>query len=172
MSTLHVENLKGPTSGANANKIIVPSGQTLYPAGHIIQVLSQELTAYTATSSTSAIATGFTLTITPKSTASKIKCTVGFSGMFANDINSSASFYLHKNGSFHRYLHSVATYSNPVNYSSDPTMMTVDSPSTTSAVTYAIFWKRSVGTGNVNFNNYGPANNETRSWFTVEEIAG
>ena len=29
MSTLIVENLKGPTTGANANKIIVPSGQTI-----------------------------------------------------------------------------------------------------------------------------------------------
>ena len=29
MSTLHVENLKGLSSGSNANKIIVPSGQTL-----------------------------------------------------------------------------------------------------------------------------------------------
>ena len=29
MSTLHVENLKGLSSGGNANKIIVPSGQSL-----------------------------------------------------------------------------------------------------------------------------------------------
>lgn len=29
MSTLQVENLKGPTSGSNANKITIPSGQTL-----------------------------------------------------------------------------------------------------------------------------------------------
>lgn len=29
MSTLHVENLKGLSSGGNANKIIVPSGQTI-----------------------------------------------------------------------------------------------------------------------------------------------
>ena len=29
MSTLHVENLKGLTSGGNANKIVIPSGQTL-----------------------------------------------------------------------------------------------------------------------------------------------
>ena len=29
MSTIIVENLKGPTSGSNANKIILPSGQTL-----------------------------------------------------------------------------------------------------------------------------------------------
>ena len=29
MSTLHVENLKGLSSGGNANKIIIPTGQTL-----------------------------------------------------------------------------------------------------------------------------------------------
>ena len=29
MSTLHVENLKGLSSGGNANKIVIPSGQTL-----------------------------------------------------------------------------------------------------------------------------------------------
>ena len=37
MSTLHVENLKGLSSGSNANKIIVPSGQTLHAPGHVIQ---------------------------------------------------------------------------------------------------------------------------------------
>ena len=36
MSTLIVENLKGPTTGANANKIIVPSGQTLDASGGAI----------------------------------------------------------------------------------------------------------------------------------------
>ena len=29
MSTLFVENLKGPTTGSNANKVIIPTGQTL-----------------------------------------------------------------------------------------------------------------------------------------------
>ena len=39
MSTLHVENLKGLSSGGNANKIIVPSGQTLdASAGNMCQV--------------------------------------------------------------------------------------------------------------------------------------
>ena len=37
MSILHVENLKGLTTGSNANKIIVPSGQELHAAGHVIQ---------------------------------------------------------------------------------------------------------------------------------------
>ena len=175
MSTLHVENLKGPTSGANANKIIVPSGQTLYPVGHVIQVLTQELTAITSTTSASAIATGFTLTITPKATSSIIRCTVGFNGMLAVALGSTVSTYLYKNGSFHKYLDSVTGYAavgGQVHSSSNPTIMTMDSPSTTSAVTYAIFWKRSSGSGTIYFNNYGTLNNETRSWFTVEEIAG
>jgi hypothetical protein len=38
--TLQVENLIGPTSGANANKIIIPSGQELSAAGHVVQVLT------------------------------------------------------------------------------------------------------------------------------------
>jgi hypothetical protein len=33
VGTLTVQNLQGPTSGANANKVIVPSGQTLDASG-------------------------------------------------------------------------------------------------------------------------------------------
>ena len=33
MSTLQVENLIGPTSGSNTNKVIIPSGQTLDASG-------------------------------------------------------------------------------------------------------------------------------------------
>ena len=33
MSTLQVENLIGQTSGSNANKVIIPSGQTLDASG-------------------------------------------------------------------------------------------------------------------------------------------
>jgi hypothetical protein len=49
--------------------------------------------------------------------------------------------------------------------------MHVDSPSTTSATTYAIYWAKLSGAGTLYFNNYGTANGDTRSWFTVEEIA-
>ena len=181
MSTLTVQTLQAPTSGANANKVIIPSGHTLdasngltTPAGHVIQFLSQEITAYTTTSSTSAVATGFTLTITPKFTSSIIKCTVGFNGFYAAATGAAASIYLHKNGSFHKYLDAVVGYARPAgqeHVTSNPTLLVTDSPSTTSAVTYAIFWKRNSGSGAVHFNNYATGNNQTRSWFTVEEIA-
>jgi len=73
--TLTVQNLQGPSSGANANKIIVPSGQTLDasagfvpPAGSVVQVVREYSASggHIATSSTSLAASGLTATITPK----------------------------------------------------------------------------------------------------------
>ena len=172
MSTLHVENLKGPTSGANANKIIVPSGQTLYPSGHVIQFLSQEITAIATTTSTSLVASGFTLTITPKSTSSKIKISIGMTGIYMSTQNTAMKMQLYKNGSFHAHLNDIAGYGitglNPLQNSS-ATHVYVDTPSTTSSTTYAIFI--ATGSGTLGFNNYATGNNKTRSWFTVEEIA-
>ena len=57
--TLTVQNLQGPSTGANANKIIIPSGQTLDasagfvpPAGSVIQVKRVKLGELNTTSST------------------------------------------------------------------------------------------------------------------------
>ena len=178
MGTLTVQNLQGPTSGANANKVIIPSGQTLdasngltTPSGHIIQSLTQEVTAISTTTSTSLVATAFTLTITPKFTSSKIKCTLGLSGVHANTVQSAVELSLYKDGSHLKYLHSLIGYSSGATQDNmDATIMATDSPSTTSAVTYAIYWRRGYGSGTVYYNNYINAN-RTRSWFTVEEIA-
>ena len=48
MSTLHVENLKGPTSGTNANNIIVPSGQTFNAPGVVVAVHNVSCLLYTS----------------------------------------------------------------------------------------------------------------------------
>ncbi len=89
MSTLHVENLKGLSSGGNANKIIVPSGQTLDAsagvltpsAGAVIQVVEQEGNGSSSQgygTSTNYNSTSFVnvdqaaITITPKFATSKI----------------------------------------------------------------------------------------------------
>ena len=172
MSTLHVENLKGLSSGGNANKIILSNDQTLYAPNHIVQVLTQEITAITTTTSNSAVASGFTLTITPKSASSKIKTSVGMNGIYMSSQNTAMQMYIYKNGSFLDFLDDIAGYGitgqNP-NQNANPTHIYVDSPNTTSATTYAIFI--SVQSGTLGFNNYATGNNRTRSWFTVEEIA-
>ena len=81
MSTLHVENLKGLSSGSNANKIIVPSGQTidasagtLVPsAGQVVQnVVGSKWTTQTVNNTTSYVDLT-SLAITPKYSNSLIK---------------------------------------------------------------------------------------------------
>lgn len=74
MSTLHVENLKGPTSGANANTIIVPSGQSFSAPGHVVQVghtYNHQVSAHQTIASTSLVGSGVTCTLTPLSTNNK-----------------------------------------------------------------------------------------------------
>ena len=39
MGTLTVQTLQAPTSGANANKLLVGSGHTLHAAGHVLQAV-------------------------------------------------------------------------------------------------------------------------------------
>ena len=76
MSTLHVENLKGLSSGGNANKIIVPSGQTLHAPGHVIQVVSATHQTQATTTGAAFVDTGLTASITPKFSSSKVFITV------------------------------------------------------------------------------------------------
>ena len=73
MSTLHVENLKGLSSGGNANKIIVPSGQELHAPGHVVQIQTAQLQGGSGSSSSASyIDTGLSVSITPKFATSKI----------------------------------------------------------------------------------------------------
>lgn len=73
-SILQVEELRGPTSGANANKVIVPSGQTLeltdglsasaMPSGSVVQVVTEMYSTATYISGTTG-ATILSASITP-----------------------------------------------------------------------------------------------------------
>ncbi len=148
MSTLHVENLKGPTSGANADKIIVPSGQTLHAVGHVIQVVSTNLGADHSYSSASTAETNIlTLNITPKFNTSKVLviCNLGLylnSGaaqsrgdlgirrdstlVRGRDDTSGEGFFRDNSGHFKSYM-TVFNF--------------LDSPATTSTITYKVFHK-------------------------------
>jgi hypothetical protein len=76
--TLTVQNLQGPTTGANANKVILPAGHTLDTSGgtlvpsegQVLQVLrTNELSSDVTTSSTTPVVV-WTKTVTPKATNS------------------------------------------------------------------------------------------------------
>ena len=97
--TLIVQNLQGPASGANANKIIVPAGQVLdasagfvAPAGSVIQVVYTNITtSFETTSGSWADVSNTSLSITPISASSKILVTysaisLGTQGWSAVDV--------------------------------------------------------------------------------------
>lgn len=80
-SELIVQTLKGPTSGANANKILIPSGQTLDidawlpPAGTLVGYKFELLNGSynTISADTNAVAdTGMSITYTPTSATNEL----------------------------------------------------------------------------------------------------
>jgi len=73
-SELTVQTIKGPTSGGNANKIIVPAGQTLTAPGHVIQGVTNTFSG-SSTSSSSYAAMATCGSITTKVANSKLLVT-------------------------------------------------------------------------------------------------
>ena len=99
-SELTVQTLRGPTSGANADTVLIPSGQTLHAPGHVIQVVRNSFTAaHNTTTSTSYVSMGspFSLAITPKFSNSIILIDVMLNPYVAG--NSDTGSYNIHNGS-------------------------------------------------------------------------
>ena len=165
MSTLHVENLKGLSSGGNANKIIVPSGQELHAVGHVIQVVNGSLATGVTNSTETYADTGVTATITPKFATSKILVNVHIMGC-ENAVASSGIFLKLLRGStdlseWAKYVGYVSTFAN-----NHPNTSYLDSPSTTSATVYKVQMRRGTGSGNAYINA-----NSCISTITLMEIA-
>ena len=172
MSTLHVENLKGLSSGSNANKIIVPSGQTLQATGHVLQVQTGGSSGYTTTNSNSGV-DALTCSITPSATTSNVFVLMNLNAITVSAVQRWMILELYRDTTLVRRIHDDAGYSiNHLNYNTDVTCNFLDDTiSTTSSVTYKL--KMSTQSGvTVGFNNYGNANNRTSSIITLMEIAG
>jgi|TARA_B100000085_G_scaffold282880_1_gene312376 hypothetical protein len=160
MSTLHVENLKGLSSGGNANKVIIPTGQTLevadniryddMPAGSIVQVADGSTSTYTTTSSTSFVATNLACTITPRFANSRIHLrvtgsvwfgTASASGNYAIPTIYRGSTNIGVGGSYN----ALAFYgAHGTGYETWDRMITfeqIDVPNTTSSTTYTVYMR-------------------------------
>ena len=154
-SELTVQTLRGPTSGANANTILIPSGQVLdasagfvAPAGSVIQVAQGFKTDTFSTASTTFLdVSGLSVTLTPTSSSSKflimanVTCLntyyVGHIKLMRNSTEIGAADTA---GSRPTYF---LSYSNNINAQTDGPWMRegmdfLDSPNTTSPVTYKL----------------------------------
>ena len=73
-SELQVTTLRGVPTGANANQVVIPTGQVLTAPGHIIQVQHQQFTTSDIAQTTADYpqASGVKMSITPKFATSTI----------------------------------------------------------------------------------------------------
>ena len=173
-SELIVQTLKGPTSGANANKIIVPSGQTLDAssativpsAGQVVQ--TEHFVTTTQTTNTSSgvwVDVNMSLSITPTSASNKILVTYSSQNL-ANNTDYVAvrllrgSTEINKNTGYNNtvYWHSV-----------HGGIVHLDNPATTSSVTYKIQCYISSAAGDLRHNYLG--NSTGYASLTLMEIA-
>ena len=185
MSTLHLENLKGPTTGANANKVIIPTGQTLQiddgvahasmPSGSVIQVVHNTYSTSVHITTTSYTATGLQATITPRQQNSKILVQVNQHLRFQSAYDQGVGFQL-KNGS--TVLYQSATQYDEYLYDGDSTAEIhmrgrrvfeyMDTHNSTNAITYQVF----MGPYRQNYTSHIYAQNDTnQSQITCWEIA-
>ena len=195
-SELFVQTIKGPTSGANANKVIIPTGQPMdasaggmtLPAGVGGKMLQIQHSQYTATTSSSSDAyvdiPNLSVTITPASTSSKIfiaaHFTVGGSGSLSTILRilRNNSSFLEGDSIGNRQASQIVIHSTGGDHADNGAFLFTDSPSSTDALTYkAQYHSQNANTSSINRNtNFANDANEYNAVFTstitVMEIAG
>jgi hypothetical protein len=185
-SEIIVQNLKGPASGANANKVIVPSGHTLDASGgtlmpspdQILQVkhLDFQDQTSTTTSQTYVDASGTDITLTAKGSSSKFYLIANCQMYHSSGLNGAnigfkrgSTKILGVDGGAGDTWFGFGNATNLTNASFSISRSYLDSPSLTAgtSVTYKImFGLWNSGTVYVNYTTYN-----TTSHFTVMEIA-
>ena len=163
-SRLLVDKIEGKTTASTVQM----------PSGSVIQVQRGEYRTYSNTTSTSYVASGLSVNITPKFTSSSILVRVIINGSY---INSNAK---HSRFALYRASSSIATLSTSGGYvadfSDEPSYGTysnvyehIDSPSSTSQQTYALYMSTSGGT--LFLNNYNVGSTSSLTTITAVEIA-
>jgi len=176
-SELHVDAIKH--SGGTSALTIDSSGNltasaNVHYAGAVLQVQSSQVSAWSPTSSTSAIASGLSVTITPKFNNSKVLVLVSMNGLYTQAAGTYAVYHLYKGGSIVNFMSSVQGQNAGSGYEYGACLahQYLDSPATTSATTYEVYYLSAGTSGSVGFNNYAAGgNNTTHSTITAMEIA-
>lgn len=173
--TLNITGASTLTGGiANAGTITAGTlgSSVVFPAGHILQTVRSEYRTYVTTTSTSFVASGVTGTITPKYNNSKILITLLINGLFNTGSAKFISLSLYKASSSIAVLDTSVGYntaSDEINYGIHSNCYQhEDSPSTTSATTYTLYWKTSANSAGIN--NYNALNGDSLSTITLQEI--
>ena len=157
MSKIYVDEIAGI---ASADTVAIP--------GHVIQVVQGTYQSKTTNGSTTPAATGLSATITPSSTNSKILVTVHGSQELVQSGTTNV-YPLYRNGSSINGTFMI--YSNPTADGAAMSASYLDSPSTTSATTYALYFYTENGAYTASFGSQTGVGYYLNS-ITLMEIAG
>ena len=163
--------IKGDTSGyvdletsATGSNLSV-TGNSVHIPGHVMQVVNGLLPTGASNNTASYVDTGLTATITPKFATSKILIMVNILAVENNTAQEGTHVKLMRGSTdlseFGKYMGYTRTY-----MTNHPSFNYLDNPSTTSATTYKVQFKRGQGSGIA----YIGANSCTSS-ITLMEIA-
>ena len=171
MSTLQVENLIGPTSGSNANKVIIPSGQTLDasegfipPAGSVVQQASTSSYSI-STTSTSAVSTGLSIAFTPKYNNSKLIVKLQGGRPWNGTTSVQLDLKMYKDSVFQERIGSF--YSGSSNHPLGVNIYYEDTITSTTTKTYDVYMQSNNG-GTIDLNE--SASGTIKMYMTIEEI--
>jgi len=172
-------NLVFTTGGANTVALTIDSTQNItttnkfaaasMPSGSILQVVGTSSTTNNNTTSTSYVASSLSQSITPKFSNSKILILINCQGMVSG--SAVQLFYtIYRNstdlGNTTGSVGMGTMYTASGGLTQMPVMVSyLDSPATTSAITYALYYRVNTGTGTI-------ANNNCTGSITLMEIAG
>lgn len=186
MSTLYTDNIRAN----NASQITVPTGQkivgtdsgSIVAPGHIIQVVEGAVTTNSTTSSTSFSDTGLSVSITPKSVNNKILARVDVTAY--NSVSGHNHFLMlvrdttpighGGTGTTDNDTASAFTIASPSALNGREgsfSISVLDSPATTSQITYKIRFRAETGSDTAHFNYLGNSGTLPRSTITLMEIA-
>ena len=164
-------------SELRTNRIVPRDGLPSGSFGGITQIKWMQLTGSTfTTQSTSMVdVTNFNLSITPTRSDSKIMVCVNCTGCGSRAQDTRWTMRIKRNGS---YIRGVANYIGLKGESGGeeyyPSCMFLDSPATTSAVTYTLHGDRTGGSSNCYFNHQDGTGATTQgsSTMTLMEVSG
>ena len=170
-SELTVQTIKGPTSGGNANKIFIGSGQTLHAPGHVIQIQKGFIGGDVTTTSSSPVATGLECAITPKFATSLLMVQL-LGGRSYVAAGQQLDMSLYKDGSVVNTVGAgrwVSQYSLSNHHHGGHCAVHFETAGNTTARTYQVYFD--IGSGTGYFNDTPGGNSEYLVHLVVTEIA-
>ena len=153
----------------NSGTLLSNASTTGFPAGSVLQVVQGSLPTSVSTSSASLVSTGLAATITPSSATSKILVLVASN---ADNIiaNRQLLTTVYRNATSLLTSGSTSVYAESGRIIAPIAFTVLDSPSTTSATTYTVYFSSSNIAGSVTFNQASGGGPVTAT-ITLMEIA-